>query len=297
MLVCYNFHFSYKLYIDSENAFQVNHIDKSFHVVAQSRADKTNWLTNLQKQIKKLETHSMANDHLLFKAVWVPDSACKECLLCKQKFNSFVRKVILCQFIKVIHFILFLFQHHCRMCGRVVCSSCSPHKADIARLNGSEGSGRLERVCSACFRSKASVSQANKPGGNEGSAWVPMHVRFMTGEEHVSFRTDRDSVFLCVEEQSDEDVADRSHDIVKQQQQQEQQKQEQQDSESSETDDSDDSEAEITPVPPPRRKRLQKKAEVLEEQFPDDNDQKVWEQLCSFVATCLNCVESHSPSS
>lgn len=39
--------------IDVSNAFQVNHADKSFHVVAISAADKTNWLSNLLKYIKK----------------------------------------------------------------------------------------------------------------------------------------------------------------------------------------------------------------------------------------------------
>lgn len=98
-----------------ENAFQVNHSDKSFHVVAQSRADKVNWLSNLQKQIKKItegwfnsaagpcshtHTHTSPpsagnNDtQVLLKAVWVPDSVCKECSLCNQKFTAFVRKVV-----------------------------------------------------------------------------------------------------------------------------------------------------------------------------------------------------------
>lgn len=72
------------------------------------------------------------NDKVLHKAVWVPDSASKQCMICKQKFTAFVRK------------------HHCRMCGRVVCSQCSPDKADIAQLSGLSPSGKLERICSQC---------------------------------------------------------------------------------------------------------------------------------------------------
>ena len=64
--------------------------------------------------------------------MWVPDSASKQCMICKQKFTAFVRK------------------HHCRMCGRVVCSHCSPDKADIAQLSGAPPSGKLERICSQC---------------------------------------------------------------------------------------------------------------------------------------------------
>lgn len=40
---------------DSENAFQINHADKSFHVYAQSKADKSNWISNLTKQINRLK--------------------------------------------------------------------------------------------------------------------------------------------------------------------------------------------------------------------------------------------------
>lgn len=69
---------------------------------------------------------------MLYKAVWVPDSVSNQCMLCKQKFSAFVRK------------------HHCRMCGRIVCSQCSPHKADIAQLSGAKPSGKTERVCRQC---------------------------------------------------------------------------------------------------------------------------------------------------
>lgn len=36
------------------------------------------------------------------------------------------------------------------MCGRIVCSQCSPHKADIAQLSGAVPSGKVERVCRQC---------------------------------------------------------------------------------------------------------------------------------------------------
>ena len=34
-------------------AFQLNHTDKSFHVFANSIADKNNWIANLRKNIGK----------------------------------------------------------------------------------------------------------------------------------------------------------------------------------------------------------------------------------------------------
>lgn len=69
---------------------------------------------------------------MIYKPVWVPDSVSKQCLICSQKFSAFIRK------------------HHCRMCGRLVCSQCSPGKGDIAQLSGATPSGKLERICKQC---------------------------------------------------------------------------------------------------------------------------------------------------
>ncbi len=38
-------------------------------------------------------------------------------------------------------------KHHCRACGNVICSTCSPYKANIPTLDESNGS----RVCVNCF--------------------------------------------------------------------------------------------------------------------------------------------------
>ena len=45
--------------------------------------------------------------------------------------------------IKII--MAFLRKHHCRACGRLLCSNCSSHKAPLQYLGGSQG-----RVCSLC---------------------------------------------------------------------------------------------------------------------------------------------------
>ena len=80
---------------------------------------------------------------MIHKAVWVPDSASKQCMLCEQKFSAFIRK------------------HHCRMCGRVICSSCSPDKVDISELVGAEPSGKLERVCKQCNKPFVTQKKTN----------------------------------------------------------------------------------------------------------------------------------------
>ena len=46
---------------------------------------------------------------------WQPDSEVSECPICKRTFTFWFRK------------------HHCRKCGRVVCTSCSPHRITIPR--------------------------------------------------------------------------------------------------------------------------------------------------------------------
>jgi ankyrin repeat protein len=50
-------------------------------------------------------------------AEWVPDSASPHCQVCKATFTTKNRR------------------HHCRNCGRLVCSKCSPTKKNIAKWN------------------------------------------------------------------------------------------------------------------------------------------------------------------
>lgn len=144
------------------------------------------------------------------------------------------------------------------MCGRVVCSSCSPHKGDIARLNGAEPTGKLERVCSACFKLTSGPGQVNQTGGEKRHACLAVHVRWLPGAEHVSVGEQWDSVCLsrtaAQNDSSDEPVGGVSA--------------QEQLTDSSETEDSDDSEVEAAPIPPPRRKKLQQRPKQ-EEVIPD----------------------------
>ena len=72
------------------------------------------------------------------RAVWVPDAMSKECMICGQRFSAFVRK------------------HHCRQCGQVVCSSCSPHRVDMRPADGSR-EAKAERICKKCFKQPKAV--------------------------------------------------------------------------------------------------------------------------------------------
>ena len=75
------------------------------------------------------------------RAVWVPDSHSKECMICGLKFTAFNRK------------------HHCRQCGRVVCSTCSPHRV----LIDPQTEGKPERACSECMKDVTPVKSKGEP--------------------------------------------------------------------------------------------------------------------------------------
>eukprot|EP00118_Oscarella_pearsei_P003101 m.12933 g.12933 ORF g.12933 m.12933 type:complete len:598 (+) comp24408_c0_seq1:59-1852(+) len=124
-------------HLDTDNAFQINHTNKSFHVFAPNLSDKNNWLSNLKKLIAKCQT-GQENVQLITRAVWVPDRKVTECMVCrKAKFSAFNRK------------------HHCRNCGKVACSSCSSHRIDLRAFHGKSpkpGEEQLERVCTECFK-------------------------------------------------------------------------------------------------------------------------------------------------
>ena len=61
-------------------------------------------------------------------------------MICGQRFSAFNRK------------------HHCRQCGRVVCSSCSPHRVII----DPQTDNKPERGCSECVKE---VSPVKSKGG------------------------------------------------------------------------------------------------------------------------------------
>ncbi|XP_062443699.1 lateral signaling target protein 2 homolog [Rhea pennata] len=60
---------------------------------------------------------------------WVPDSSCSQCSACSQPFTLLRRR------------------HHCRSCGKIFCSRCSPHAAALPQY----GQPRPVRVCAHCY--------------------------------------------------------------------------------------------------------------------------------------------------
>ena len=76
---------------------------------------------------------------------WTPDRLVNNCQQCKLPFNradpNMARK------------------HHCRHCGRCVCSLCSARRMPIPKF----GSTQEERVCLLCERVLASASAGQLP--------------------------------------------------------------------------------------------------------------------------------------
>jgi hypothetical protein len=69
--------------------------------------------------------------HAVRLRAWQNDEEQRNCSICKASFSWSTRK------------------HHCRCCGRIVCSSCSPHRACATEVLMS-GPARQVRVCDDC---------------------------------------------------------------------------------------------------------------------------------------------------
>ena len=97
----------------------------------------------------------LAGDDVPYKAGWVVDSDASKCMHCHSaRFNGFSG--------------LFNFKHHCRMCGNVVCGSCSNKRIDLEKKYSLNESGK-SRVCKTCFtlhkdQDKAAAEVAIKSG-------------------------------------------------------------------------------------------------------------------------------------
>ncbi|XP_071943027.1 1-phosphatidylinositol 3-phosphate 5-kinase-like isoform X2 [Antedon mediterranea] len=82
-----------------------------------------------------------------FKQYWMPDSQCKECYECGDKFTTFRRR------------------HHCRVCGQIFCSRCCNQEVP-GSVMGYTGS---LRVCTSCCNVVLSYAQSSEQ--NDLKAW------------------------------------------------------------------------------------------------------------------------------
>lgn len=97
---------------------------------------------NVVLKEEKIEIHgremTVRRVYMLFGAYrigWVIDDDILHCMECQAEFNFLNRR------------------HHCRACGNIICSNCSPYKATIPTLDEPNGS----RVCNNCFGLKVNL--------------------------------------------------------------------------------------------------------------------------------------------
>ena len=117
-----------------KNAFQVSNKDRSFEVFAESKDLKDRWMKSLISLIdqskQNINDAKGSNPDDFVRPVFVPDSECLECSICKSKF-TFVNR-----------------RHHCRKCGACICGECSKGKMPIE----SDTATVLERACKICYK-------------------------------------------------------------------------------------------------------------------------------------------------
>ncbi|GIX86229.1 FYVE, RhoGEF and PH domain-containing protein 6 [Caerostris extrusa] len=146
---------------DYQNEFSIISVTRSFTLAARSQEERQEWIVALTKAIeenlsrrstftnirlqRKMQDKNSEDDEGEFvlgkKApVWIPDARVTMCQLCTSEFTVTFRR------------------HHCRACGKVVCSICSSNRIPLAYL----GSSKVNRVCDECY-SKLGHETASTP--------------------------------------------------------------------------------------------------------------------------------------
>ena len=97
---------------------------KDIRSVPISSATQTKLMNKLIKTVNSVNSSSIN-----VRAIWVPDKFASTCMRCDSKFTLTNRK------------------HHCRICGLVVCQSCTPTNIPLPPWFKVEG---LHRVCLHC---------------------------------------------------------------------------------------------------------------------------------------------------
>eukprot|EP01105_Mastigella_eilhardi_P001751 TRINITY_DN1211_c0_g1_i15.p1 TRINITY_DN1211_c0_g1~~TRINITY_DN1211_c0_g1_i15.p1 ORF type:complete len:683 (+),score=177.56 TRINITY_DN1211_c0_g1_i15:57-2105(+) len=118
---------------DTKNAFEIATSMKSFIVHAETPLLKEAWLVAFNQILNGKATVDEARAQQpscdgTQKTRWIPDKEFEMCMVCGSKFTVINRR------------------HHCRNCGKIVCSGCSKAKRVLAQRSET----KPERVCTFC---------------------------------------------------------------------------------------------------------------------------------------------------
>mmetsp|Transcript_26802 Transcript_26802/g.32484 ORF Transcript_26802/g.32484 Transcript_26802/m.32484 type:complete len:244 (-) Transcript_26802:317-1048(-) len=130
---------------ESPTGFIIKSRQKSFKVFAVSSEEKITWMQKLQQRTSNTETEETG-----IAPLWVSDSEVKTCQLCESIFTTFFRR------------------HHCRSCGKCICSSCSANRIILTNIS----TVKPLRVCDLCF-SNRNKSEDMIPLGRRKTYWRP----------------------------------------------------------------------------------------------------------------------------
>ncbi|KAJ7230335.1 hypothetical protein GGX14DRAFT_508100 [Mycena pura] len=98
-----------------------------------------------KRKTKKLERRERV-EHWV-PAIWIPDEKTEGCMRCGRSFGWRRRR------------------HHCRLCGRCVCASCSERTFFITDPNSKDDSSKPARACNACYETVFPL--LDNPGGED----------------------------------------------------------------------------------------------------------------------------------
>jgi len=120
--------------------FELNSTQKSFLCVCDDNATRESWYNDIQQCLDKMRANRKLQDSkkqdgriLDVAPVWIPDDFSDRCMVpqCMKKF-TFTRR-----------------RHHCRYCGRLICSACS--KNQLPHFNTKEHNKEIVRICTLCY--------------------------------------------------------------------------------------------------------------------------------------------------
>ena len=102
--------------------------------------------------------HALQDSDL--KQYWMPDSQCKECYDCNEKFTTFRRR------------------HHCRLCGQIFCSRCCNQEIP-GKFMGYTGeclhAGRWAEACGVVSMCLGTTTTTTTPAQSPTSLTPDLH--------------------------------------------------------------------------------------------------------------------------
>uniref|UniRef100_A0A0N5BUC7 FYVE-type domain-containing protein n=1 Tax=Strongyloides papillosus TaxID=174720 RepID=A0A0N5BUC7_STREA len=146
-----NYEVKIKDHIDYENQFELMTEEKSTAFICPNRKQRDVWVAKLReakenivhakdsrlKLIKRTNPDIQTGDHydgILYKAVWIPDEKSNVCLMpnCGVELRVLRR-------------------HHCRLCGFLICSSCTGEAPIPKTRDADPESTNVYKVCPQCY--------------------------------------------------------------------------------------------------------------------------------------------------